>query len=60
VRFDEVIDLSAGKLAEGVRRIAEGYSDIVIDAIGGDVLSEALVRRTGSILVPGQRLRWRI
>src|SRR6266852_5178098 len=41
--FDEVIDLSAGKLGEGVRRITEGYgSDIVIDAIGGDVLSEAL------------------
>ena len=41
--FDEVIDLSAGKLAEGVRRITEGYgSDIVVDAIGGDVLSEAL------------------
>jgi NADPH2:quinone reductase len=40
--FDEVIDLSAGKLGEGVRRITEGYgSDIVIDA-GGDVLSEAL------------------
>ena len=41
--FDEVIDLSAGKLGEGVRRITEGYgSDVVIDAIGGDVLSEAL------------------
>ncbi len=41
--FYEVIDLSAGKLGEGVRRITEGYgSDIVIDAIGGDVLSEAL------------------
>ena len=41
--FDEVIDLSTGKLVEGVRRITEGYgSDIVIDAIGGDVLSEAL------------------
>jgi NADPH2:quinone reductase len=41
--FDEVIDLSAGKLGEGVRRITEGYgSDIVIDAIGGDILSEAL------------------
>ena len=41
--FDEVIDLSAGRLGEGVRRITEGYgSDIVIDAIGGDVLSEAL------------------
>jgi NADPH2:quinone reductase len=40
--FDEVIDLSAGKLGEGVRRITEGYgSDIVNDA-GGDVLSEAL------------------
>jgi len=41
--FDEVIDLSAGKLGEGVRRITEGYgSDIVIDAVGGDILSEAL------------------
>jgi NADPH2:quinone reductase len=43
VGFDEVIDLSIEKLAEGVRRITDGYgSDIVIDAIGGDVLSEAL------------------
>jgi NADPH2:quinone reductase len=34
---------TAGELAEGVRRITEGYgSDIVVDAIGGDVLSEAL------------------
>src|ERR1700677_3489235 len=41
--FDEVIDLSTEKLAEGVRRITAGYgSDIVIDAIGGDILSEAL------------------
>src|SRR5580704_646457 len=41
--FNEVIDLSAGKLGEGVRRITDGYgSDIVIDAIGGDILSEAL------------------
>jgi NADPH2:quinone reductase len=41
--FDEVIDLSTGKLGEGVRRITEGYgSDIVIDAMGGDILSEAL------------------
>src|ERR1700691_2563010 len=41
--FDEVIDLSAGKLAEGVRHITKGYgSDIVIDAIGGEVLGEAL------------------
>src|SRR6202161_1117698 len=41
--FDEVIDLSTEKLSEGVRRITEGYgSDIVIDAVGGDVLSEAL------------------
>src|SRR5580704_9936118 len=36
--FNEVIDLSAGKLGEGVRRITEGYgSDIVIDAIGGSL-----------------------
>jgi NADPH:quinone reductase len=41
--FDEVIDLSTEKLAEGVRRITAGYgSDIVIDAIGGDLLGEAL------------------
>ena len=41
--FDEVIDLTAEKLGEGVRRITEGYgSDIVIDAIGGDLLGEAL------------------
>ena len=41
--FDEVIDLSASKLGEGVRRITGGYgSDIVIDAVGGEVLSEAL------------------
>jgi NADPH:quinone reductase len=41
--FDEVIDVSQEKLGDGVRRITEGYgSDIVIDSIGGEVLSEAL------------------
>jgi NADPH2:quinone reductase len=41
--FDEVIDLSVEKLSDGVRRITEGYgTDIVIDAIGGEILSEAL------------------
>jgi NADPH2:quinone reductase len=41
--FDEVIDLSQEKLRDGVRRITEGYgADIVIDAIGGEILSEAL------------------
>src|SRR5207302_2532129 len=41
--FDEIIDLSAGKLGEGVRRITAGYgSDVVIDAMGGDILSAAL------------------
>ena len=41
--FDEVIDLSAEKLSDGVRRITGGYgADIVIDAIGGEILSEAL------------------
>jgi NADPH:quinone reductase len=41
--FDEVIDLSEEKLSDGVRRITEGYgADIVIDAIGGEILSEAL------------------
>src|SRR6202521_2313410 len=41
--FDEVIDLSVEKLSDGIRRITEGYgADIVIDAIGGEILSEAL------------------
>jgi NADPH2:quinone reductase len=41
--FDEVIDVSHEKLSDGVLRITEGYgSDIVIDGIGGEVLSEAL------------------
>ncbi|HEY1400226.1 MAG TPA: zinc-binding alcohol dehydrogenase family protein [Terriglobales bacterium] len=41
--FDEVIDLSEEKLSDGVRRITKGYgADIVIDAIGGKILSEAL------------------
>src|SRR6202050_3759138 len=41
--FGEVIDLSRDELREGVHRITEGYgSDIVIDAIGGDILSDAL------------------
>src|SRR6202048_2073685 len=41
--FDEVIDTSFEKLGDGVRRITDGYgADIVIDGIGGEVLSEAL------------------
>jgi NADPH:quinone reductase len=41
--FNEVIDSSQEKLVDGVRRITGGYgADIVIDGIGGDVLSEAL------------------
>ena len=41
--FNEVIDTSREKLGEGVRRITGGYgADIVIDGIGGEVLSEAL------------------
>jgi NADPH2:quinone reductase len=41
--FDEVIGLSEEKLNDGVRRITGGYgADIVIDAIGGEILSEAL------------------
>jgi len=41
--FDEVIALSVEKLSDGVRRITEGYgTDIVIDAMGGEILSEAL------------------
>jgi len=41
--FNEVIDNSSEKLGDGVRRITGGYgADIVIDGIGGEVLSEAL------------------
>jgi NADPH2:quinone reductase len=41
--FDAVIDVSQEKLSDGVRRLTGGYgADIVIDAIGGEVLSEAL------------------
>ena len=41
--FDDVVDLSAQGLAEGVRRITSGKgADIVIESIGGNVTSEAL------------------
>ena len=41
--FNEVIDTSSEKLGDGVRRITSGYgADIVIDGVGGEVLSEAL------------------
>ena len=50
--FSEVIDLSEEGLAEGVRRLTDGYgADIVVDAIGGQILSEAL-----KILAPGGSL----
>jgi NADPH:quinone reductase len=50
--FNEVIDLSSETLSGGVRRITDGYgADIVIDAIGGEILSEAL-----STLAPGGSL----
>src|SRR6202789_3718303 len=41
--FEEVIDTSLEKLGDGVGRITDGYgADIVIDGIGGEVLSGAL------------------
>jgi NADPH:quinone reductase len=41
--FNEVIDTSFEKLDDGVSRITGGYgADIVIDGVGGEVLSEAL------------------
>src|SRR6202161_1202021 len=43
IGFNEVIDTSLEKLSDGVRRITGDYgADIVIDGIGGEVLSEAL------------------
>jgi NADPH2:quinone reductase len=50
--FSEVVDLSAEGLAEGVRRLTNGYgADIIVDSLGGDVLSEAL-----GVLAPGGSL----
>jgi len=50
--FNEVIDTSSEKLGDGVRRITGGYgADIVIDGVGGEVLSEAL-----ATLAPGGSL----
>lgn len=50
--FADVIDLSTERLAEGVNRITDGYgADIVIDAVGGDILSAAL-----EVLAPGGSL----
>jgi NADPH2:quinone reductase len=41
--FEDVIDLTGGGLADGVRRITAGRGvDIVIESIGGRVTSEAL------------------
>jgi NADPH2:quinone reductase len=41
--FEDVVDLSAEGLAEGVRRITAGKgADIVIESIGGSVTGEAL------------------
>jgi NADPH:quinone reductase len=41
--FHEVIDLSSETLKDGVRRITGGYgADVVIDAIGGEILTDAL------------------
>ncbi|HEV3210646.1 MAG TPA: zinc-binding dehydrogenase [Chthoniobacterales bacterium] len=38
-----MIDLSEEGLAEGVRRLTHGYgADIVVDGVGGQILSEAL------------------
>jgi NADPH2:quinone reductase len=50
--FDDVIDTSLEKLVDGVRRITDGYgADIIIDGIGGEVLSEAV-----KALAPGGSL----
>src|ERR1700683_3556917 len=50
--FNEVIDTSLESLGDGVRRLTDGYgADIVIDGIGGEVLSEAV-----KALAPGGSL----
>jgi len=41
--FDEVINTSLEQLGDGVRRLTDGYgADIIVDGIGGEVLSEAV------------------
>jgi NADPH:quinone reductase len=41
--FSEVVDLSKEGLVEGVRRLTDGYgADIIVDGVGGDILSAAL------------------
>src|ERR1700722_9459559 len=52
----EVVDLSTESLTEGVRRLSDGYgADIIVDSLGGDVLSEALgvLARGGSLTTLG-------
>jgi NADPH:quinone reductase len=50
--FNEVIDTSLEKLGDGMRRITGGHgADVVIDGIGGEVLSEAV-----KVLAPGGSL----
>jgi NADPH2:quinone reductase len=51
--FEDVVDLSAEGLAEGVRRITAGEGvDIVIESIGGTVTSEALISLAlGGVLI---------
>src|SRR5438128_1376370 len=54
--FNEVVDTSSEKLGDGVRRITSGYgADIVVDGVGGEVLSEALgvLSLGGSLTTPG-------
>jgi NADPH:quinone reductase len=54
--FSEVVDLSTESLTEGVRRLSDGYgADIIVDSLGGDVLSEALgvLARGGSLTTLG-------
>ena len=50
--FSEIVDLSAEGLVEGVRRLTDGYgADIVVDGVGGEILSAAL-----EVLAPGGSL----
>jgi NADPH:quinone reductase-like Zn-dependent oxidoreductase len=51
--FEDVVDLTAEGLAEGIRRITAGKGvDVVIESIGGNVTSEALSSLSlGGILI---------
>jgi NADPH:quinone reductase len=55
--ISEIVDLSTEGLAEGVGRLTDGYgADIIVDGVGGDILSAALevLAPAGSLTTHGR------